>query len=577
MIAKSRKPWLSSYAPGVPEFIEPVTQTLCDMLDASAELYRKRPAIDFLGAITTYGELQDQVSRAANGLRRLGVAQGDRVALIMPNCPQYIVALFAVYRLGAIIVPHNPMLTEGELRRQLEDHGAKVVIAWDKVAHTAVALASHTAIQTVISVSIVSALPVNAQLYLRLPLPALRKRLLQTGVEGAVEGTISWADVAAFDPLDPAHPRPLLGDVAAIMYSGGTAGRPRGVMLSHSNLRANAMQGEAWMTDIAYGREVMLGILPIFHGYGLTLNVHLTFSIGGRLMLFPRYTDNDVLGSMRRARGTLIAAIPSIYSRLTAAARLHGVDLSSLRYGIAGAMSLPDEVTREWEKISGGTLVEGYGLTEASPIALTNPFNFARRMGSIGIPFPSTDIRIIDLTDPSVAVGPDEEGELYIRGPQVFVGYWKRPDQTRQALTYGGWLRTGDIVRMSKDGFVYLVDRLQEKITSGGFNVSPGEVEEIVERHPSVRSVAVVGLPLASGGDDVVAVIELHEGTELDAEAIIAHCRSNIVSFKVPRRVIAVDNLPRSAQGKILRRVVRDELLDAEAPTDSPDSDAPSQ
>ena len=275
-MATSNKPWLTSYAPGVPEFIPPVTETLTDMLDGSAEKYRKRPAIDFLGAITNFGDLREQVNRVANGLRKLGVSHGDRVALIMPNCPQYIVALFAIYRLGAIIVPHNPMLTEGELRRQLEDHGAKVAIAWDKVAHIPVALSTDTPLETVISVGLMSAMPVNTQLSLLIPLPSIRKRRLQTGVEGSVKGTIAWADVAASDPIDNEHPRPALTDIAAIMYSGGTTGRPRGAMLSHGNLRANAMQGESWVPDLAYGKEVMMGILPIFHGYGLTLVVHFS-------------------------------------------------------------------------------------------------------------------------------------------------------------------------------------------------------------------------------------------------------------------------------------------------------------
>jgi len=557
----SAKPWLSAYAPGVPHEIDPPSQTLVDMITASVRTYRRKVALDFFGATTRYGDLGRQISRAANGLRLLGVRHGDRVALVLPNCPQHVVAFYAVLRLGAIVVEHNPLYTERELRHQFSDHGARIAIVWDKVAETVRAFPPDLGVDTVIGVNLTRAMPLTKRLALRLPVARAREALAALTSGRLAEGVIAWRDIVRARRLPRSHPTPGLGDTAVLQYTSGTTGSPKGAILTHRNLRANATQGEAWVPGLGRGSEVFYAILPMFHAYGLTLCLTFAMSMGARLVLLPKFDENLVLDAMTRAPATFLPAVPPIYERLAAAAATRGVSLGSIRFAISGAMSLPVEIVTLWEKASGGLLVEGYGMTETSPVAIGNPIGPSRRPGSVGVPFPSTEIRVVDLDEPTVDRGIDEEGELLVRGPQVFSGYWNRPQETAEVLLRDGWLRTGDVVRVSADGFVTIVDRVKEIIITGGFNVSPSEVEEILRLHPSVSDAAVVGLPSPGGGESVAAAVVLVKGTTVDIDALRGHCRSHLSAYKVPRTVVEVDELPRSMIGKVLRREVRERLV----------------
>ena len=554
------RPWLSSYGEGVPHDIAEPTETLVDMIWASTRTYRQGVALEFFGATTTYGELREQIARVANGLSKLGVSHGDRVAIVLPNCPEHIVAFYAVLRLGAIVVEHNPLYTERELRHQFEDHGAKVAIAWDKVADTILAFPSDVAVETVVHVDITRSMPATTRFALRLPIAKARESRAALTVTQPVSGGVDWQTLLKSKYLPNESPKPSLDDIAVLQYTSGTTGTPKGAILTHRNLRANAMQGEAWVPGLRKGEEVFYGVLPMFHAYGLTLCLTFAMSIGARLVLFPKFDEKLVLDAMLKSPATFLPAVPPIYERLAKAAAKRKISLSGIRFAISGAMSLPIEIVKTWEKATGGLLVEGYGMTETSPVALGNPIAPTRRPGTVGVPFPGTEMRIVNPDDVTADRGVDEEGELLLRGPQVFSGYWNRPNETAETLTADGWLRSGDLAKVSADGFVTIVDRRKELIITGGFNVAPTEVETALLSHPSVADAAVVGLPSSRGGEDVAAVVVLATGATLDVAALRDHCRKHLSAYKVPKTIVARDELPRSLIGKVLRRVVRDEL-----------------
>ena len=562
----SGRPWLSSYAPGVEPDLKVPAESLPEMLISSALLHRDRVALDFFGAETTYTELAEAVSRAAEALRTAGVKAGDRVALILPNCPQHVVAFYAALRLGAVVVEHNPLYTAPELEHQLSDCGATFVVCWDKTAPVIDELRAKTAVQVILAVDLTSAMPWSMRLKLRLPIA--KARTARAALTGPVPpGVLRWERVStSTGPLDAAHPQPRPEDVALLQYTGGTTGTPKGAILTHANLRANAAQGQAWMPGLKDGEETVYAVLPLFHAYGLTLCLTYSMSVGATLVLLPRFDLDLMFEAIRRRPPTFLPAVPPIYERLATAARERGVDLTSIRYAISGAMALPPAVVEMWEAVTGGLLVEGYGMTETSPVALGNPAAPTRRPGTVGIPFPSTRMRIVDPDDPSHDLPIGVQGELLIKGPQVFAGYWNRPQETATALLRGGWVRTGDIAIADAAGFVRIVDRIKELIITGGFNVYPSEVEDVLREMPEIADVAVVGVRTPDGsGEEVVAAVVPAPGATVDPERVRAFARERLTGYKVPRRVDIVDELPRSLIGKVLRRRVRDRIEAAEA------------
>jgi long-chain acyl-CoA synthetase len=563
----SSRPWLVSYAPDVPAEVQVPVESLTQMLAASARRYGERVALDFFGAETTYGELADAVSRAAAALQDNGVRAGDRVALVLPNCPQHVVAFYAVLRLGAIVVEHNPLYTASELEHQLADCAATVVVGWDKTASLVAGLRATTSVRSVLAVDLSSALPWRKRLALRLPVAKARAaREAMTGPVPA--GVERWEPFArSTGPLDPRHPHPRPEDVALLQYTGGTTGTPKGAILTHHNLRANAAQGRSWMPGLKDGEETVYAVLPLFHAYGLTLCLTFAMSIGATLVLLPRFDLDQMLEALQRRPATFLPAVPPIYERLATAAQERGIDLTSIRFAISGAMALPPSVVEVWERTTGGLLVEGYGMTETSPVALGNPAAPSRRPGMVGVPFPSTRIRIVDPDEPTHDLPIGAEGELLIQGPQVFAGYWQRPEETAAVLLPDGWLRTGDIAVADRDGFVRIVDRIKELIITGGFNVYPSEVEDALRELPEIDDVAAVGIRSGTdAGEDVVVAVVPAAGHAIDSERIRAFAHEQLTGYKVPRRVVVVDELPRSQVGKILRRVVRDQIERTERP-----------
>jgi len=557
----SDRPWLTSYAEGVPAEIEPVTETLIDMLDHAVRAHPRRPALEFFGAVTTYRELGDEVSRAAEGLRRLGVRRGDRVALILPNCPQHVVAFYAVLRLGAIVVEHNPRYTAPELRHQFEVHHARVAVVWDAVADTVAEFPSDIRPDHILAVRMTDAMPRRTRLALRLPVAKARASRAALTTRPTAKNVRAWSDVSASRPVGRRVTRPVLDDIAALQFTSGTTGAPKAAILTHRNLRANAAQSAAWVPDLVAGREVFYAVLPLFHAYGLTLCLTTALSVGARIVLFPTFDVGLALDAIRRTPPTFLAAVPPIYDALSRATVRAKVDLSSLRNAISGAMALPPSTVLRWEEATKGIIVEGYGMTESSPISVGNPMGPLRRPGTVGVPFPSTEIRVVDPADPTRDVDGGAEGELLVRGPQVFQGYWNRPEETAIALLEGGWLRTGDIVTVDDDGFVTVVDRLKELIISGGFNISPSEVENALLLHPDVADAAVVGIPRSDGSETVTAAVVVRPGAVFDADELKAFVRGHVAAYKVPRSIVEMETLPRSLVGKVIRRQVRADIL----------------
>ena len=550
------RPWTHSYAVGVPEHLEPQTGSLVDIVDASARDYPDAPAQQFFGRETTYAELSADISRAAGALAAHGVRAGDPVAIVLPNCPQHIVAFYAVLRLGAVVVEHNPLYTARELRKQFEDHGAKHAIVWSKVVRTVQDFPADLRVSTLVSVDVTEAMPLRTRVALRLPLAKAREA--RAALTEKTRDATDWRDLVRHAPLPETHPRPASEDLAIIQYTSGTTGTPKGAMLSHSNLLANAAQARAWVPQIVRGEGcVVYAVLPMFHAYGLTLCLTFAMSMGARLVLFPKFDPDLVLAVTKKHPATFLPLVPPIAERLLSAAEAKGVSLQGTDVAISGAMALPHDLVVPFEKATGGYLVEGYGLSECSPVLMANPVADNRVAGTVGLPLPGTECRVVDPDDPRVDV---ERGELLVRGPQVFSGYYGKPEATDEVFV-DGWFRTGDIVTIDDDGFVRIVDRIKELIITGGFNVAPTEVENVLRQHPSVADVAVVGLPSEHSGEEVVAAVVPATPGEFDIEAVRAFARGILTPYKVPRRIVVVEELPKSLIGKVLRRQVREALL----------------
>ena len=559
----TEKPWLEYYPEWTAHSLEYGGQTLPQLYDANLVKNADKPATRFFGRVQTYSELDREVRRAAAGLKAFGVRPGDRVAIMLPNCPQHVAAYYAVQMLGGVVVEHNPLYTANELRPQFKDHGARIAIVWDKSADTLEQLRTDTPLETVVAVDMTRAMPHLQQLALRIPFGKLREA--RASLTGPSSNTVPWEaltssaiggegdDVVTPDSITPDSP-------ALILYTSGTTGAPKGAVLTHNNLLANPLQGRAWVKELQEPGQRMLATLPFFHAYGLTFSLTLTMLIGSELVLLPAPKMDLIMDTLKKTPPTFVPGVPTVFERIVKTAKEKGVDLSEVQIGLSGASSLPAEVIEEWEALTGGHLVEGYGLTETGPILIGNPQSADRRPGYIGIPFPDTEIRIANKENLDEDMPLGEAGEILARGPQVFQGYFNNPEATEAAF-HNGWFRTGDMGVMEEDGFIRLVSRIKELIITGGFNVYPAEVEDVMRRHRDVKDVAVVGRPRSDGSEDVVACIVLEDGAALDPEGLKEYARENLTRYKVPRTFYHFEELARDPMGKIRRREVREDLL----------------
>ncbi len=562
------RPWLASYPEGVPADFDFPQVPLTRLLDDAAAAFPAAVAVKADRAQLTYSELVARVDRLAGGLAGLGVDRGDRVALVLPNCPQHVESFFATLRLGATVVQCNPLATADELRRQLVDAAPTVVVCLDKSLATVEEIRRDAGVGAVVVTTLVDHWTAADRVRLRLPLPSSReqrRRLLEAVPSGSdvvrYRDLVSRSVPARQATVDPAT------DVAVLQYTGGTTGISKAAMLSHANLVANAYQMRLWLPEATSGEETTLVVLPLFHVYGLTLCLLSTVLLAGRLVLLPRFDANLLLDTIARERPTLMPGVPPIYQAVIDALRARRTDLSSIRVCVSGAMRLPTELQERFETVSGARLVEGYGTTEASPATHCNPVSGPRKAGSVGVPLPGTWARIVDADDPTVVLPPGTDGELVVRGPQVFLGYWNRPAPevpapAEQVLLADGWLLTGDIANMDADGFFTIVDRKKDLVIAGGFNIYPAEVESVILGLEGVADCCVIGLPDRYRGETVKAFVVPHQGADLTAEMVRDHCADVLSAYKVPRAVEFRDDLPRTVVGKALRRMLVAEELE---------------
>jgi len=559
-------PWLRHYDPDTPHTLSYPDVTLDRFLDDAARDCPTRPAITFvlkyllggrvlIGSRLTYRRLRIQADRFAAALHQLGVRKGDRLALMLPNSPQFVIAFFAALRIGAIVVNTNPTYTAPEIQHQVADSGAETIVLLNLfLPRLRKVQAELPKLKRVIVAMIDDTLPFPASALVR-----HAGRRDPNWVEVIPdESTYRFANLltrsSAVPPEIPRDP----GDVALFQYTGGTTGVPKAAMLTHRNLVANALQAQSWLPRSPRGTERMMCAIPFFHVYGMTVGMNLSIAMAAEMIIVPnpRPIDN-VITILHKQRATLFPGVPAMYIGTVYHPNVARYDLTSVRACISGAAPLPMEVQERFGAITGGRLVEGYGLTEASPITHCNPLFGLRKPGSIGIPLPDVEARIVDLeTGETLPPGADTAGELLIRGPQVMEGYWQRPEDTAETLDEEGWLHTGDIATMDADGYFTIVDRKKDIIIASGFKVLPREVEEVLYAHPAVQEVAVVGVPDAYRGETVKAYIVPKAGMQPTEDEIIAHCRESLAPYKVPKLVEFRTELPKTAIGKVLRRML---------------------
>ena len=554
-------PWLDNYPPGVPEHVELPKASLAGLLEDAARDFPHAPALHFEGRTISYAQLHQQARRFSGVLAGLGVGRGTKVGLILPNCPQAVVALFGALRLGATVVQNNPLYTERELGHQLADAGVEVLVCLDLTYDRVKALRARTSIREVIVTSVLDELP---GLKRRLA-PYTRKGKAASASIGKDEPVRRWREALASAPAAPELVEvDADNDLALLQYTGGTTGVSKGVMLSHANLRANVEQVRAWFPDADPGREVMMAVLPFFHVYGLTVCLLLGLRLGAALVLLPRFDLDGVLAAVDKYRPTLFPGVPTMYVAINNAVEKGGHDLSSIKACLSGAAALPLEVAERFERFSGGRLVEGYGLSETSPVAIANPIYGKRKAGTIGMPIPDTLARVADPDDPSRTMPVGERGELALAGPQVMKGYWNQPDETAQVLL-DGWLLTGDMAVMDEEGYFSIVDRKKELIIAGGYNIYPREVEEVLYEHPKILEVCVAGIPDSYRGEIVKAFVVLRSGEQASSDEIREFAKTRLAAYKVPRVVEFRDELPKTMIGKVLRRALIEEELARQA------------
>jgi long-chain acyl-CoA synthetase len=547
------QPWFSVYPENVPTKIDYPDVPLYSLLDASAEKYPQRIATVFLGKKTTYQTLAEQVNKFANGLKKLGVKPKTRVAIMLPNCPQYVISYYAVLKLGAIVVQTNPLYMENELIFQLNDAEAEFIVTLDLLSGRINKIIDRTLLKKVIITSIKDALPFPLNFLYPL---SVKKQGLNMKVEP--KPYITFFNQLLADNSVTFHPEKIEpnNDLAVLQYTGGTTGTAKGVMLTHYNLVVNACQVKSWMPDVAEGKEVVLSVVPFFHVYGMTVCLNLGMLIGATNVMVPKFDINQVLKFINRYKPTIFPGAPTMYIAIINHPKVTKFDLTSIKVCISGSAPLPLEVQEDFENITKGNLVEGYGLSEASPVTHCTPI-YGKRKAGIGLPLPDTDCKIIDLKSGEI-LPPGEIGELLIKGPQVMHGYWNRPDETKEVLA-DGWLKTGDIAVMDQEGFFSIVDRKKDMIIAGGFNVYPRDVEEVLFQHPAVQEAVVIGVPDKYRGETVKAYIVLKENMSASEEEIIYFCRERLAKYKAPTIVEFRSELPKSMVGKVLRRILAEE------------------
>lgn len=546
--------WTRHYDEGVPADLDFEAKTILDFFDGAAHEWHARPALTLKGKTLTYGQLKDQVDRFATGLAKLGVRKDSRVALWMPNLPQMVIGYFATLRLGAQVVNTNPLYVEREIEHQFNDAGVSVVVTLDFLwSNRLKAIVDRTGVEHVVVTSIPDYLPFP----LNLLAPLKLKKTGQYVKVPREEKVHFFRELIAQNAPAPPVPDVTLDHLAVLQYTGGTTGVSKGAMLTHRNLSANMQQCRLWFQGARPGEEVFLGCLPFFHVFGMTVSMLLPVMLGGHLVLAPNPRDiPDLVKSITKRRVTLFPAVPALFVAINNYPGIEKLDISSIRYCLSGSAPLPVEVLERFERLTGGKITEGFGLTETSPLTHANPLDGLRKVGSVGVPVPGTDMKVVDVDTGEQELGAGQEGELCIRGPQVMAGYWQRPDETDRTLR-DGWVYTGDLARVDDDGFTFIVGRKKDMIVASGYNVYPDEVDQVLFMHPAVLEAATIGVPDPARGETVKSFVVLKPEASVTVDEISEFCRKELAAYKVPKQIELVPELPKSSMMKILRRELR--------------------
>jgi long-chain acyl-CoA synthetase len=556
------RPWLKQYDPGVPHTIDYPDLALHQLLEDSAKRFPNKTAVIFPGRLgdsgrLSYRKLNEQANRMANALIGLGVKKGDRVALLLPNCPQFVISYYAVLKAGGIVVATNPLYSPREMELQFNDCGAETAIVLSLFYRTVAGLRERTGIRNLIVTNIKEYLPPFTRLLFTLFRE--RKEGHRVSIAGAKDTYSFRSLLRGSEPTPPSVPADP-EDVAMFQYTGGTTGISKGAVAKHSGVLANVFQMKAWGAPIsmAEGEEVVMGVMPLFHVYGMVAVMHFTVLTGNAMVLLPRWETEQVLKTISRYKPIYFPGVPTMYVAINNHPKARKYDLRSIKACISGAAPLPVEVQQKFEELTGGRLVEGYGLSEASVVTHCTPLEGPRKVGSIGVPFPDVEAKIMDVETGEREMPVGEVGELAVKAPQVMKGYWNRAEETGMVLR-NGWLYTGDLAKVDEDGFFSIVDRKKEMILAGGYNIYPREVEEVLYEHDKIKEAVCYGVSDPYRGETVKVCVVLKDGESATPEEITAFCRERLARFKVPKLVEFREELPKSPIGKVLRRVLVEE------------------
>ncbi len=549
------KVWLKSYPPGIPEEIDIDSyQSVTDIFEQAIKRFGDKPCFSNLGTTLTYDEMDRYTDRLASYLQDLpGMEKGDRVAIMMPNMLQNPIAIFATLRAGFTVVNTNPLYTSHELKHQLTDSGAKVIIVMENFCHTLEAVIAETPVQHVITTQLGDLLRFPKSAIVNLVVKYVKKMVPAFSLPQRVtfKNALSQGAGKPHRPVPCGH-----DDLAFLQYTGGTTGVAKGAMLTHRNMIANMQQASAWIKNVVEdGKEVIITALPLYHIFSLTANCLTFMKVGALNYLITN--PRDMPGFIKELQGvrfTAITGVNTLFNGLMNTPGFEHIDFSSLKLSLGGGMAVQQPVAERWQKLTGTPLLEAYGLTETSPAVCINPLNLKEYNGAIGLPVPSTEVSVQD--DEGNILPQGETGELCVRGPQVMKGYWQRPDETDKVLSSDGWLKTGDVAQMDEQGYFRIVDRLKDMILVSGFNVFPNEIETVIASHDGVLEVGVIGEPNEESGEIVKAVI-VKKDPALDEAAVISHCREFLTAYKIPKIIEFRDELPKTNVGKILRRELR--------------------
>jgi len=546
------KPWLAFYEKGVPEKVDYEEVCLPEFLERSVSAFPDNMALLFQGYQINYRKMKRMVDQCAAGLSNLGIKKGDSVAILLPNVIPCVISYFAILKIGAVVVMNNPLYSDRELKHQFNDSDSKLLITLDLLANRMIKLRPDTGIKHIIYTSIGDYLPFPKNLLF--PLVA-KKKGLAADVKPA-ENLSRWKQFLTQSTLNPPAVKLDFDDVAMYQYTGGTTGVSKGVMLTHANLSKQVQHLEAWFPTFNKGEERMLSALPFFHVFGLSVAMNFSVYMGWGDILVPKPQPEPLLEAIAKFKPTFAPLVPTMYIGMLDSPNIEKTDMTSIKGCFSGSAPLPVEVIHDFEAKTGAIIVEGFGMTESTPVTHVNPFGGQRKVGSIGLPISDTECRIVDLNEGKADMPVEETGELLVKGPQVMKGYWNNPEATAETLT-DGWLHTGDIAKMDKEGYFYVVDRKKDMIISGGFNVYPRDIEEVFFEHPKVREATAIGVPHPSRGEQVKVFVVLNGGQTATREELIDFCRDKLATYKLPTEIEFISELPKTNVGKVLKKDLR--------------------